>query len=131
MTDARERRAQRGVLASGPEQPHWAVLCGSEPPEGGFRSDQVQIIHNWADTPWRDEAPHRHASSDEIYVVLEGEMHLDVEGVRESIGAGEFLCVPAGITHQLVDVVVPHRSLVIRGPSVRDKIVATTEAAPP
>ena len=32
VTDAREQRAQRGVLASGPEQPRWAVLCGSEPP---------------------------------------------------------------------------------------------------
>ena len=58
-------------------------------------------------------------------------MHLDVDGVRESICAGEFLCVPAGITHQLIDVAVPHRSLVIRGPSVRDKIVETTEEARP
>ena len=47
----------------------------------------------------------------------------DVDGERHAVSANEFLAVPAGVVHQLVDVEVPHRSLVVRAPSVRDKLL--------
>jgi mannose-6-phosphate isomerase-like protein (cupin superfamily) len=40
-----------------------------------------------------------------------------------NVAAGETLCVPSGAVHQLVRVEVPHRPLVLRSPSVNDKIV--------
>ena len=117
-------RAVRGQLADAPVSPHHALLAGSEAEgPGAFRSTHLQVLHNHAHTPWRDAEPHAHRDSDELYVVLEGVMHIDVDGERHAVSANEFLAVPAGVVHQLVDVEVPHRSLVVRAPSVRDKLL--------
>ena len=117
-------RVVRGALADAPVSPHFALLAGSEATgDESFRSDAFQVLHNHAHTPWRDAQPHAHRDSDELYVVLEGVMHIDVDGERHVVSANEFLAVPAGVVHQLVDVEVPHRSLVVRAPSVRDKIL--------
>jgi mannose-6-phosphate isomerase-like protein (cupin superfamily) len=101
---------------------HWALLCGRNPgSSGAFRSEHLQIIYNHAHTPWKDETAHEHTGSDEIYIVLEGAMHIAVEGTISIVAAGEYLCVASGTTHRLVHVSVPHRSFVIRGPSLNDK----------
>jgi mannose-6-phosphate isomerase-like protein (cupin superfamily) len=67
---------------------------------------------------------HAHRESDEIYIVLEGGMVITVDAEIFNVTAGEVLCVPAGTQHQLIRVDVPHRSLVLRSPSVDDKMVA-------
>jgi glyoxylate utilization-related uncharacterized protein len=107
---------------------HWAVLCGQNPPDDfGFKTDRLQIIYNCASEPWTDEEAHAHGESDEVYIVLEGAMSIQISGRTVSVQAGELLCVPAGTVHQLVDVKTPVRSLVIRSPSVNDKLFATAE----
>lgn len=107
---------------------HWALVCGRSPPNDfGFRTERLQVIYNNASDPWRDEAPHLHRESDEVYIVQEGVMVLMVEEAIIRVSAGEVLCVPAGTLHQLVDVVAPVTSLVIRSPSVDDKIVYTSD----
>jgi mannose-6-phosphate isomerase-like protein (cupin superfamily) len=72
--------------------------------------------------PWQDTAAHAHWESDEIYIVLEGQMVIAVNDGLFNVAAGEVLCVPSGTVHQLMRVGVPHRSLVLRSPSVNDKI---------
>lgn len=107
---------------------HWAVLCGQNPPDNfGFKTDRLQIIYNCTSTPWTDEAVHAHSESDEVYIVLEGAMSIEISRHIVSVQAGEFLCVPAGTPHQLVDVTTPTRSFVIRSPSVNDKLIATAD----
>ena len=102
----------------------WALLCGRDPHnERGLKSDNLQIIFNNTSEPWSDDGPHAHASSDEVYIVLEGAMRIDVDGVIANVRAGEYLCVPAGTFHHLVNVEVPVKSFVIRGPSISDKVV--------
>ncbi len=104
---------------------HWALLCGSEPSSDfAFKSRHLQVIYNNTSIPWTDESAHAHAESDEIYIVQEGVMTIDVGGVRVEVKAGEFLCVPAGTFHQLVEVVIPVKSFVVRSPSVKDRITA-------
>ncbi|MFN9574333.1 MAG: cupin domain-containing protein [Betaproteobacteria bacterium] len=104
-------------------QHYWALLAGSEPQSDfSFKSKNLQIIYNNTSIPWTDASPHAHSESDEVYIVQEGLMAVTVDGVRVEVKAGEFLCIPAGTFHQLVEVVAPVKSFVVRSPSVRDKI---------
>lgn len=101
----------------------WTLLCGREPRDHyGLKSDKLQVIYNCTTEPWIDTESHAHSASDEVYIVLEGVMSIDVEGTVANVSAGEFLCVPAGAMHRLVDVTTPLRSFVVRAPSVDDKV---------
>jgi mannose-6-phosphate isomerase-like protein (cupin superfamily) len=103
---------------------HWALISGRSPTDAlSFPSERLQVIFNDTSTPWRDTVAHAHRDSDEIYIVLEGKMVIAVNDELFNVAAGEVLCVPSGAVHQLVRVEVPHRSLVLRSPSVDDKIV--------
>ncbi|MGF6533705.1 mannose-6-phosphate isomerase-like protein (cupin superfamily) [Paraburkholderia sp. GAS206C] len=102
---------------------HWALISGRSPTdELSFRSEGLQVIFNDTSTPWQDAVAHAHRESDEIYIVLEGPMVIAVNAELFTVAAGEVLCVPSGTAHQLIRVEVPHRSLVLRSPSVDDKM---------
>jgi mannose-6-phosphate isomerase-like protein (cupin superfamily) len=104
---------------------HWALISGRNPTDAlSFQSERLQVIFNETSTTWHDTVAHAHRGSDEIYIVLEGKMVTTVNDELFNVGAGEVLCVPSGAVHQLMRVEVPHRSLVLRSPSVDDKIVA-------
>jgi mannose-6-phosphate isomerase-like protein (cupin superfamily) len=126
MTNPHHRKlpdAPQAMEAGG--QHFWALLAGSEPPNDFcFKSKHLQVIYNNTSIPWKDTSAHAHAESDEIYIVLAGVMVVSVEGVRVAVKAGEFLCVPAGTFHQLVEVDAPVKSFVLRSPSVKDKVSA-------
>jgi mannose-6-phosphate isomerase-like protein (cupin superfamily) len=57
-----------------------------------------------------------------MFVVLEGALHVAVDGKIVRVSAGEFCCFPAGVLHELVRVEAPYRTLMIRAPSVDDKV---------
>jgi mannose-6-phosphate isomerase-like protein (cupin superfamily) len=102
---------------------HWTLVAGKSPPDDfGFKSDRLQIIYNNTSESWHDESSHAHADSDEVYIVLEGVMSIEVGEKVIDVRAGEVLCVPAGVFHRLVVVATPVKSLVIRSPSVNDKV---------
>jgi mannose-6-phosphate isomerase-like protein (cupin superfamily) len=102
-----------------------ALLSGYTPPDDlGFRSDALQIWYNnteqtWIETP---EVSHYHEESDEIFLVLKGALHVEVDGQVHRIGPREFCCFPAGQWHAVVRVEVPAETLMIRAPSVNDKV---------
>lgn len=107
------------------------LLSGHTPSnEVGFRSARLQIWYNNTTEGWRDDLPHAHAECDECFIVLKGGLTVDVEGERVRIGAGEFCCFPAGLFHAVVDVQTPAETLMIRAPSVNDKIYAKPESSP-
>jgi mannose-6-phosphate isomerase-like protein (cupin superfamily) len=102
---------------------HSTLLSGHTPPdEIGFRSALVQIWYNNTEIGWIDGAPHMHARSDECFVVLQGRLVVEVEGERVTVGPREFCCFPRGVYHQIVDVDLLVESLMIRSPSVDDKV---------
>ena len=113
--------------------PHSALLSGRFTPDDlAFQSDLLQVWFN--DNPrdaWtlngrtvrKDPAPHFHTDSDEMFIVLEGALHVAVEGNVVRVARGEFCCFPAGVVHQLVRVEAPYKTLMIRAPSVDDKVV--------
>lgn len=99
------------------------LLAGREPPdEVGFRSQQLQIWHNNTEEPWSDPVPHAHKKSDECFVVLRGTLDVEVEGERFTIGTRKFCCFARGVYHAVVAVHPPVESLMIRAPSVDDKV---------
>jgi mannose-6-phosphate isomerase-like protein (cupin superfamily) len=107
------------------------LLSGHSPPdETGFRSDRLQIWYNHTDESWVEssgEIPHRHAESDECFIVLKGTLVVDVEGKRITVKAGEFCCFPAGIYHAILEVHPPAETLMIRAPSINDKTYRSPE----
>lgn len=106
-----------------PEHAHATVLSGHTPPdELGFRSAQLQILYNRTDVAWFDPGLHKHTESDECFIVLKGSLEVDVEGVRHHIGERKFCCFPAGVYHAVVVVETPTETLMIRAPSVQDKV---------
>jgi quercetin dioxygenase-like cupin family protein len=55
--------------------------------------------------------------------VLKGTLIVELENNRRvRIAAGEFCCFPVGVYHAVVDVETPAETLMIRAPSVNDKI---------
>lgn len=116
--------------SSNPDQPTPpTILSGHSPPtELGFQSDQLQIIYNFKNHNWvgDGEKPHCHIESDEAFIVLNGsltvEVEVEVEGEIFEIGPREFCCFPKGVFHAVLKVHPPIEALVIRAPSVLDKV---------
>jgi mannose-6-phosphate isomerase-like protein (cupin superfamily) len=99
------------------------LLSGRVPPDDvGFTSERLQIWYNNTREPWTDPRPHAHGESDECFVVLRGSLVVDVEGERVTIEAGEFCCFPRGVFHAVVEVHPLVESLMIRAPSIDDKV---------
>ena len=108
---------------------HSALLSGHTPPdEIGFKSERLQIwYNNYAEGTWRDPAPHMHQESDECFVVLKGNLLVEVEGERFTVGPREFCCFPRGVYHSIIEVHPPLETLMIRAPSVNDKLYKADE----
>lgn len=109
--------------SSEPTQPN--ILSGHSPPTDlGFQSNDLQIIYNFKNHNWvgEGEQPHYHTKSDECFIVLNGRLEVEVEGEMHMIEAREFCCFPKGVSHAIKKVHTPIEVLIIRGPSVQDKI---------
>jgi mannose-6-phosphate isomerase-like protein (cupin superfamily) len=64
---------------------------------------------------------HYHARTEEIYVLLDGEGEMEVEGRRARVGPGDAILIPAGAWHQIrADVGVPLRFLCCCAPPYAD-----------
>jgi mannose-6-phosphate isomerase-like protein (cupin superfamily) len=101
---------------------HSALLAGRDPRGAvAWKSDRLQLWFNNTNTEWHDDGSHAHRESDEIFVVLEGEVVVEVNGERITIGPGEFCCFPQGLRHAVVETHPPLRTFMIRAPSIDDK----------
>ncbi len=102
------------------------LLSGHTPPnEIGFQSNELQIWYNNTNESWipdEGEQPHKHLHSDECFIVLKGSLLVEVDGERVRIGVREFCCFPVGMVHAIIEVELPVETLMIRAPSVDDKV---------
>ncbi len=99
------------------------LLVGRAPrDEVGFQSGQLQIWYNHTTKAWKDSGLHKHLESDECFIVLQGQLVVEVEGERFTVGPREFCCFPQGVYHAVIEVRPPVESLMIRAPSVEDKV---------
>ena len=104
--------------------PHFSTLLSGHTPrdEFGFQSERLQIWYNNQDYAWRDPGLHYHTESDECFIVLKGSIVVQVGDEVHTIEAGEYCCFPVGVWHAVIEVHPPVESLMIRAPSVADKV---------
>lgn len=104
-----------------------AFLSGRGPvdPEVGVETSRLQVYYRRADDLRPDERAHAHEASDELFIVLEGSLVAEVEGSSHIVGPRQFCHFPIGVFHRIVRVVGPLEALVIRAPSVDDKVYRT------
>jgi len=111
--------------------PDFSTLLSGHSPrdEFCFASKKLQIWYNNTDESWLDERerPHKHVESDECFIVLKGSLKVDVEGELFTIGPEEYCFFPSGVYHRIVEVHPPVETLMIRSPSIRDKIYQADE----
>ncbi len=101
------------------------LLSGRVPPDNiGFESTQLQVWYYNTEESWvgDGEIPHFHTSSDECFIVLKGAIEVEVDGMRTIVGEREFCCFPAGVFHAITRVFPPVETLMLRAPSVDDKV---------
>ena len=48
----------------------------------------------------RDGAPHFHELADEMYFIIEGEGHMELDGEVHPVRPGTAIYIPAGVTHR-------------------------------
>src|SRR5215210_1003471 len=102
---------------------HSTLLAGHSPPNAlGFQTERLQIWYNNTEQGWQDPQPHLHLESDECFIVLKGNLLVEVEGEQVLVGPREFCCFPRGVYHSILQVYPPVESLMIRAPSVADKV---------
>jgi mannose-6-phosphate isomerase-like protein (cupin superfamily) len=63
---------------------------------------------------------HYHAQTEEIYVLLDGEAEMEVEGDRQRVGPGDAILIPAGAWHQIRAGEAPLRFLCCCAPPYSD-----------
>ena len=64
---------------------------------------------------------HYHARSEELYVLLEGEGDMEVDGERSRVGPGEAILIPPGAWHEIRAGEAPLRFLCCCAPSYSDE----------
>ena len=103
-----------------------AFLAGRGPvPEGeAVQTDRIQIYLRTGDDLSGDRSAHAHTACDEFIIVLEGSVTVEVEGRTHTIGKDEFCHFGIGQFHRIAAASADVRALVIRAPSVEDKLLA-------
>lgn len=60
-----------------------------------YNGNDVMVVKFQGEFPF-----HSHADTDDFFLVIEGEMEMDLEGETHSVQAGEIFVVPKGVTHR-------------------------------
>ncbi len=60
-----------------------------------YNDNDVMVVKFQAEFPF-----HLHEDTDDFFLVLEGEMVMELEDAQHPVGAGELFIVPRGVTHR-------------------------------
>ena len=61
-----------------------------------YNGNDVMVVKFQGEFPF-----HKHDDTDDFFLVLEGEMEMDIEGeAPRTVGAGEMFIVPKGVVHR-------------------------------
>jgi mannose-6-phosphate isomerase-like protein (cupin superfamily) len=66
-----------------------------------FHHTSAQSLAEASLAPGQSTQRHYHAASEEIYVVLEGEGELEIDGERRHVRPGDAALIPAGSWHAI------------------------------
>ncbi len=68
---------------------HWAPRIA-----GRYNENEVRLAKASGDFQW-----HSHAESDELFLIMEGELVMEFRDHTETVGPGEMIIVPRGVEH--------------------------------
>ncbi|MBI1402570.1 MAG: cupin domain-containing protein [Porphyrobacter sp.] len=68
---------------------HWAPRIVAR-----YNGNEVRLVKAAGDFRW-----HSHPDTDELFLVLEGRLHMTFRDRTEVLGPGEMIVVPAGVEH--------------------------------
>ena len=68
---------------------HWAPRI-----VGRFNDNEVRLVKASGDFQW-----HKHDDTDELFLVLEGQLVMEFRGSAQTLEAGEMIIVPRGVEH--------------------------------
>ncbi len=68
---------------------HWAPRI-----VGRYNDNEIRLVKASGDFQW-----HKHEETDELFLVLEGELVMEFRGSSETLQAGEMIVVPRGVEH--------------------------------
>jgi len=60
-----------------------------------YNGNDIMVVKFQGEFPY-----HSHPDTDDFFLVLEGEMMMDLEGDAHTVKAGELFVVPKGVTHR-------------------------------
>lgn len=106
-----------------------ALLAGRAPRDAlGVRTEHFQILYRNTDAPWSDPDEHLHSESDECFLVLQGTLVIEVEGECQEVGPRAVCFFGRGTRHRLRETRGHVECLIIRAPSLEDKVYSTIES---
>mgnify|MGYP001791402948 CR=1 FL=1 len=62
-----------------------------------YNGNDVMVVKFQGEFPF-----HLHEDTDDFFLVLDGEMIMDLEGASHPVRAGELFIVPKGVTHRQI-----------------------------
>lgn len=68
---------------------HWAPRIAAR-----YNDNEVRLVKASGDFQC-----HKHEDTDELFIVLEGTLHMEFRGSIERLGPGEMIVVPRGVEH--------------------------------
>ena len=68
---------------------HWAPRIA-----GRYNGNEIRLVKAAGDFRW-----HSHPETDELFLVIEGTLHMEFRDRTEVLGPGEMIVVPAGVEH--------------------------------
>jgi len=71
---------------------HWSPVVAAE-----LNGQQVKLVKLKGEFQW-----HRHSNEDELFLVVSGDLRIDLPDESIHLSAGEFLVVPKGVDHRSV-----------------------------
>ncbi|KAJ54965.1 mannose-6-phosphate isomerase [Actibacterium mucosum KCTC 23349] len=69
---------------------HWSPRVVAD-----YNGNDIMVVKFQGEFPFHD-----HPDTDDFFLVIEGEVLLDVEDQTHRLGSGELFVVPAGVTHR-------------------------------
>jgi mannose-6-phosphate isomerase-like protein (cupin superfamily) len=104
-------------VAARDDLPAFTTKDGSEIRE--FHHTAAQSLAEASLEPGQTTQRHQHRETEEIYMLLDGEADLEVDGESRHVGAGDAILIPAGAWHQIT-ATAPLRFLCCCVPPYRD-----------
>ena len=93
------------------------------PETSSSENNLIALRHTGSVTPWSDLNVHKHRKSEEFYILIEGQLKIQVRDFLISLQSNEILMIKPKIPHAIVGGTGDIEHFGIRTPAIEDKLV--------